>query len=194
MWKRASFSRSDIAVGQLDDLGRRVARGRRRRARARDRRSRWRCRSPRSGSGAAPAACVLAGCSTGISSRSGISDSSILLRNRKCGMPRSSSCLRMSCSAGTRLASGSQTTTAASQPVSASAPSCWNSIEPGQSMKVKLSPRNVTSATLSCDAHAVVAGFGAGVADASILSATLPGRVNARRCGRGWLREAWSCR
>ena len=57
-------------------------------------------------------------------------------------MPRSSSCFSMTCKAGTRLASGSQTTTAASQAVNAFADSFWNSMDPGQSTNVKVSPRN----------------------------------------------------
>ena len=79
-------------------------------------------------------------------------------------MPRSSSCLRISCSAGTFFSSGSHTTTAASQAVSA-----WRrvgleldragAIEEGEAIAEEIDGGDV-----ELDAHAVMAGLLRGVA------------------------------
>ena len=72
---------------------------------------------------------------------------SILLMNRKRGMSASSSSRSTSSSAGILRSSASQTTTAASQAGITVRMSCANSTEPGQSTKVKVSPRNLQVAT-----------------------------------------------
>jgi hypothetical protein len=72
---------------------------------------------------------------------------STLLRNRMRGMPRSSSLRMMSCRAGIFFASASATTTTTSQAASTGSASKANSTEPGQSMKVRLSPMNSVVAT-----------------------------------------------
>ena len=83
------------------------------RSSARCRRSRSRCRSSRLGSGAAPGTRE-AGCKSLKVSRTRLSALSILLRNRKRGIFRSSSSRRINCSCGTFFSSASHTTTAAS--------------------------------------------------------------------------------
>ena len=62
-------------------------------------------------------------------------------------------------------ASGSHTTTAASAPMSALAPSCQNSMEPGQSRNVKASSRVSGRRDVELRAHLPVACLGARVTD-----------------------------
>jgi hypothetical protein len=77
-----------------------------------------------------------AGCRKLTVSRMRLSALSILLRNRKCGIFRSSSSRRINCSCGTFFSSASHTTTAASTKGSTARMSWMNSTDPGQSMKV----------------------------------------------------------
>ena len=80
-------------------------------------------------------------------------------------MPRSSSCLRISCSAGTRLGSGSHTTTAASQPVSAKRALMLEFDRAGTIDEGEGVAEEADVGDVDLDAHAVVAGFRGGIAD-----------------------------
>ena len=84
-------------------------------------------------------------------------------------MPRSSSCLRISCRAGTRFGSGSHTTTAASQPVSAKRAFMLEfdrtrTIDEGEGIAKEGDVRDI-----DLNAHAVVAGFRGGIADGVLV-------------------------
>jgi len=85
-----------------------------------------------------------------MNSRTRVSVSSILLTKIMCGIW----CWSRKCSSGAtviaRSITGSTTTTAASATISAFMVSWPNSIEPGQSRKVQLSPRNVVLAGVTC--------------------------------------------
>ena len=59
-------------------------------------------------------------------------------------------------------------------------------------MKVKLSPRNSTSATLSSTLMPWARGFGRGIAD-GVLVGDLALALNGAGT-KEWPREAWSCR
>ena len=90
-------------------------------------------------------------------------------------MPRSSSCLRMSCSAGTFFSSGSHTTTAASTAGErVSALGLANSIEPGQSRKVKRVAQKVDVGDVELDAHAVMRAASGEASPTVFLSAMCP--------------------
>ena len=107
-------------------------------------------------------------------------------------MPRSSSSRRMICSCGTFFSSASHTTTAASIAGRTVRMSWMNSTEPGQSMKVKVSPMKFVVAT---DTSTLILWSRASLlASPTVVPAsTVPG-AGWRRCGRELLREAWSCR
>jgi hypothetical protein len=64
-------------------------------------------------------------------------------------MPKSSSLRIISCRAAVFFGSTSVTTTATSAAASTASASAVNSIEPGQSMKVRLSPMNSTVAVVA---------------------------------------------
>ena len=83
----------------------------------------------------------------------------------KRGIFRSSSCFRISCSAGTFLSSGSQTTTAASQPASALRASCGEfdgagAIDEGEGLAHELHRGDI-----ELDAHAMGPRLGGGITD-----------------------------
>ena len=80
-------------------------------------------------------------------------------------MPRSSSCFRMSCSAGTFLSSASQTTTAASQPVRATRALVLEFDRAGAVDEGEVVAQERDVGDVELDAHAVGARLGGGVAD-----------------------------
>ena len=80
-------------------------------------------------------------------------------------MPRSSSCLRISCRAGTRLGSGSHTTTAASQAGERERAFVLEFDGAGAVDEGEVVAEECDVGDVELDAHAVVAGFGGGVAD-----------------------------